>query len=415
MEKIKIVKPKIIRTKKYKTIDIVLVYPIMFQQNHFFDLKILRNILSSTSLEYPLEKDFKNAMLKNLIINYSSTITRVNKNIFFKVYLTIPNPKDIEDFNIKSAFQFFFNSLYKPNIVDNKFKEEDFEREKNFIISRCKNNHKDIYGYSYDKFMKYLEESHYNSFSEYKNLNSLEKLTASSLYNYYQENIYQNIPLVFVYGNILKKEIDNLFKDYFLYVNENNYQKNFSNYKETRNKPLITIENKKEFQDSVLNIAYSISNMQEKDEIYLRTLNNVILRSLGVSLFFKKLRLDNNLVYSVYNSVVLNRGLLIIETYINKDNYEKVLSLIEEVLEELKRKENLQLYREKCLINLKYSMIRKKDDKYDKLDEVIDVNLGIDIKSDELVQKFKEIKIEDFQKFLERVKLDTVYFLRGEK
>ena len=112
MKKIKIVKPKIIKTKKYKTIDIVFIYPITFQKEHFFDLKILRNLLSSTSLEFPLEKEFKKEMLKNLIISYYANLTRINENIFFKVYLTIPNPKDILEFDIKKAFNFFYNSLF---------------------------------------------------------------------------------------------------------------------------------------------------------------------------------------------------------------------------------------------------------------------------------------------------------------
>ena len=415
MEKIKVIKPKIIRTKKYKTIDIVLIYPIKFQKNHFFDLKIIRNIITSTSKDFPLEQDFRKEVLKKLIINYNIGIERVKHSLFFKVYLTVPNPKEVHDFNLKEAIDFFFKAIYCPNVENDSFKEKDIEREKNFIMSKTKNINKDIYGYSYDAFMKAVDIDFYNDHSSYANLDILDTVTPKSVYKYYLENIINTPPIIFVYGNILKSEVNNLFKDYFIYQEDIELDKDFSYYKKSNLKVNEVIEVKKEYQDSILNMAFLVKNMKDEDEIYLRALNNLITKSLGISLFFKKLRLDNNLVYSVFNSVKLNRGLLVVETSLEKNNKEKVVNLIKETLSELKDKKVLEEYQEKCLKCMRYQEIRRCDEKYSKLDEAIDYYLGISITQKELAKKFKGIDIDKFLKFLNRIELDTIYFLRGEK
>ena len=63
---------------------------------------------------------------------------------------------------------------------------------------------------------------------------------------------------------------------------------------------------------------------------------------------------------------------------------------------------------------MKYDLIRQKDSKYARLSNYINQTLETGYSLEELYNYYKNLDIDKFVDFLKRVKLDTIYFLRGE-
>lgn len=404
-------KPKIIKNDKYSTINFVLIYPFYEDNVHFYEKDLIKNILLTTSGKYRTEQSFKKALLDNLIINYSVNFIKINENIYFEFNLCIPDPKKIKSFNLEKAFKFFYDSIYNPNIKEKEFNKRVFEREVSYLKTSFINRIKNIYNDSYYQFMKNFNLEYFKKTSYYYNIERLDDITPKSLYNYYEENILKNNPVVYVYGNVEELEIKNLFQKYFKFKEkEIVIEKRFYDFfkeNETR-----YIEENSNYGNSVLYMGYVVSNMTIEDKIKLIFFNDLIKTGLGDNLLFKKLRIDNNLVYSVNSNVLSNHGVLIIETYFEQSKKEKVIELIKEVIDGFDEELVLKI-KERILFEIKKDKVRSLDSKYKILNDTINFDLEIGNSLEKIENIYTNLDIKEFMEFYNRIKLDIVYFLKG--
>ena len=130
-------------------------------------------------------------------------------------------------------------------------------------------------------------------------------------------------------------------------------------------------------------------------------------------LIFNKLRLEEGLVYSSNTWCNKNIGLLVIEAYINNNSMDKVLNCIDEVFSMLNDKEFLKNRIDRLKEDLFYSSIRSKDSKYKKLIDFLLKKMEYDYTISQILEKYETLNIDKLINFISRLKLDTVYFYRG--
>lgn len=240
----------------------------------------------------------------------------------------------------------------------------------------------------------------------------IENTTAKSLYEYYKKVVINNTPICVVYGNIEEKEVNKLYDKYFNRNKKITINEDYDCYmklSETAN----YVEEVSKFNQSVLYMCYKVKNMKEEDKIYLMLLSD-ILNDRSTNLVFKTLRIKNNLIYS-YNLLSYSRyGMFFIESYIEKNNKEKTIEVINELMNELKNEKLIKDCISKIIEELEYNLIETKDSKYYEFNKFIDNLLDTRKSLETIYETYQNIDINEFMRFLNRVKLDTVYFLRGE-
>ena len=192
--------PIVIENNNFDTIDFVIMFPYKNEFKHIFDLLLIKQLVTNTSLEFKTELEFKKEILKNMIINYSVRTIKYNKNLYLEFDLTVPSPKRVKSFSLQKAIDFFINNIYKPNIQEEGFNQYQFNREKDYIDRKIKNNNKQIYRYSYQQFIDICDENGILKNNIYNNLDLLEKTNSKDLYAYYKKLVINNEPLCFIYG-----------------------------------------------------------------------------------------------------------------------------------------------------------------------------------------------------------------------
>ena len=80
----------------------------------------------------------------------------------------------------------------------------------------------------------------------------------------------------------------------------------------------------------------------------------------------------------------------------------------------LKDKEKLNEYINILIDDMKYELIRKKDSRIKLLNDFISKKFKLNLTSEQLLRKYQQIEIDEIIEFLNRLQLDTIYFLRGE-
>ena len=154
--------------------------------------------------------------------------------------------------------------------------------------------------------------------------------------------------------------------------------------------------------------------MQEEDREYLELLGRII-DSRSTNLLFKALRLKNNLVYQTGLNFNTNHGLLYIEAYLHKDSKDKAIKIIKDLMTSLNNKEKITNYINIILEEMEKQLIRQKDSKYANLNNYINQKLQLSKSLKDKYNFYSHIDIDKFISFLDRIKLDTIYFLRGKE
>lgn len=413
MKKIKLKgEPYIIKTDKFSTIEFVFLFEAKASDKYIFYLPLLRQLLLNTSKKYKEEIEYKKAYQENMIISQKMGIIRHNENLFLEFSLIVPDPKKLKDYDLESSFKFFTDTIYEPNVINEEFNVKQFERERTYLKDDIYNSIKKVNNKSYQSFLNIVDDKGVIKNNIYNNMNLIEEANPKELYNIYKKNILENKPSIFIYGNV-DESINELVKKYVKTDNKDIvFEKKYDNY-------LIPFEEIKDIEEvsnynqSILYIAYKIKNMKEEDKLYLNIVKNIL--ALGSNdLIFKKLRTEQNLVYSSNTWCDSRIGLLTIEAYINNESKEEVIKGVKSVIESLKDKQNLNHYLEKLIDDIYYDLIRKKDSKSAKLNDFINKKLDFSYTTDELIKQYKNIDIDELLDFVNRLTLDTIYFLRGE-
>ena len=401
----------VLENNNYNTITIEFIYPVKYDSSHMFDNSIFMQIVMNSSYKYKNEQEFKLEKIKRLIISCSVNEMVLHNNLYIKFSLTVPSPDKIKDFNLDNAFEFFYDMIYSPNVSNGMFDETQFEREKNYIASDINSSLKNKRVSSYQKFICCVDDAGDLKNNKLNNIDLIYKSNPKDLYGYYKNIIIDNTPICIFYGDISYLSAKKIYNRYFN-IKKITIDEDYDCYMKLSKTPNY-IEESFDYNQSILYTCYKVLDMDVNDKRNLKLLLD-ILGSNSTNLILKKLRDEKKLIYS-YNLSGSKKGMFYIETYINKSNKENVLASINEIMDVIKDEKIIKESVDRIIKKLEYDIVELKDSKYYLLDKFIYNLLDIDESKEEMYEYYKNLDIKQFEKFLSRVKLDTVYFFRGEK
>lgn len=404
-------KINVIKKDDIDTITFALVYTMNFERHELFEMDIIKNMVRVYSKKYNNLKSFNEELTKRLILGYSIRERKTGDTLFIRFELCVPREGLISDYSLEDAFAFFIDTIYNPCVIDGAFDELNFNREKNFIINRLKDSNRGVYNYSFEHFKNIFDPEEKLFTSLDNKIKYTENATPKSCYEIYRKKILENKFFTFVFGNIEENRVNELFNKY-LPIEERRdtieikYDKFFDKIER------VYHEEEAKFNQSVLYMNYVIKDYTLEEREYLSLAAN-ILDCPDVDLLFKTLRTDNNLVYSVDVSQFVEDGFILIETYLANKNKELAIKLIEETVSRLSDRKLVLESLAKILKGIEITLLRRKDDKYYLLDKKMAEVLN-DHTLEEKYNAYKNMDIDEFLKFIDRLKLNVTFFLRGD-
>lgn len=322
----------LIKTDRFKTINIGLKLTKEYNKEEFAYLNLLARVLPINGT-----KNYKtvNDITKKLESLYNTGIyfksLQTSKNMSFEASLRIVNPKYTEISMYKESISMLKEIITNPLIKNNEFNY--FDITKNNLINSIKNIKDNLSVYSSLKFNEIFYKGTIYEENSLKNLPLYEKLTNKNMYKYYLK-LFNSFKIdVFVIGDYLEDEIlsnvDDLLEDF--------------RQKDTSSKELYISFNPKKSKDkdkftstqSSLLVGLTINNLTEEEKFYTLLLYNTILGSMNNSVLFVNVREKNSLCYHISSTISKYTSSIIINSGINKTNYEKAVSLIEESLKSM--------------------------------------------------------------------------------
>lgn len=405
---------KYIENKNFSTTLINCIFQFECNKEEILVHTLISRLMSYTNKIYNKEDLFNKEKLNRYIISYKASSQYINNIYYINFSLLIPSKDIIKEDKLKEQILFLLNSIYNPNIENNLYDNELFEREKRAYTENLLNGYKNI-GFIAEKNMLDMIDSNGTiNKLKYKDLENIKKLKNEDIVNFYNKYIRNTKPKIFINGNIDINLTNNIFNEYMKDLNLKDYKISENYYEYYKNNTLLEKKDHANFYESYVYMIYNIKNYKIEDE-YKFYLINLLLNSSSSDLLLQNLRKKSNLVYSCGSSVFLKNNLLIVKAITSKNNIDFTKKVISETINSLK---NIDNYKENIcniLYRLELNLERNKDNFYISSDNIINEYFKSDKSGEEELEILSNIEREELIDVINRIELVGIYTMEGNK
>ena len=403
-----------IKTDKFKTSHVEVIFRDIANKDEMGAYSFLADMLSQSSKTYPRKKDLITRFEELYKIIVYATTLRVGNVLDFHVSLDFINPDYINDKNyVEEVIKTLFDIIENPNVTNDEFDLKTFnivkERLKREINSLKENPMKQ----SIKEAFKAMNADTPTSYELLGNLESLEKITPSSLYKTYK-NLRKNFKVdIFLIGNLEMDDTVSLIKKYFKnrYIVSDNFEVMVDN-KETKK-----VKEKAMKSDNIqtnLVMLFNLKNLSELEKNITLNCFNYLYGSGGLtSKLYKSIREENSLCYAINSMYLKYDKLLMVQISLDNCNVKKAISLVKK---ELKSMQNGNFSEEEvrdAINNMVISLDMSLDNNIAILNNYV-FNIYDKLPSiEERKEYFKKLTKEDIVNVSKKVKLNTIFTLEG--
>lgn len=403
----------VLNTNKFKSIIVSLTLVNEFKKEFLTKNALLRKLLTTSQEKYKNETE----VAKKVFDLYNSSVSLSNE-IYNNAILTTFEIEFLEDKYTEQgleeqALEFYFDTIFKPNIIDGKFEEENFKLAKKALSNYYDSEKENKNIYSINKAHELFDEE-WLKCAPNGNKKDLEKLNEENMACYYSKLFKEGHANIFVIGNIEDDKIINIINENVqgkLYKNDNAYSCNIFN-EETEIKEGF---DKEDNNQSKLVTIYKILNMTDRERNVVLPIFNRIFGIGNNSKLFRNVREEKSLAYDIRSLAQREESLITVISGISKESKDEV---IESTKEELKKIQNGEFDIVDIDDAKKYRNIILKgleDDNY----SILGAKIGnVLFGNDDLEERRKKVDTvtkEEIIKLSNKLRLYIVYLLEGDK
>lgn len=401
----------IINNKKFHTIDC----RIYFTENVSKELITYRNALISILTYATKNYDTKEKLIKRCQDLYSlvpvSSSIRNGNLLATKFSLSTVNSSYIKENNLIDNILLLKEIILNPLVDNNQFLKKYFDITKRELEMETKTISEEPRLYANIELLKIIGED--KIISGYSDLDILSKMDEKKLYQSYLDMISNSRIDIFISGNIKNnKEIIKVIKDNFIFKNNICLKEPVITHNK-KNK-LIYKEEVKDYQQSKLSIGYKMFDLTDYENRYVSFVFNNMFGGGANSLLMRLIREENSLCYYINSYSNRMDNILIVNSGIDKDNYELVVKMINEVIQRIINGDftNKELNEAKMEILFGLSTI------YESNRNIVECYYGINVFNshdvDTKIEMIKKVSKEDIISFAKKLNMEAIFFLKGD-
>ena len=404
----------LIKTNKFKTITVRIAFRSPVVKEEITVRNILCDMFLQSSSKYPSKRELTIAAQDLYAADIQTYNSRLGNYNNLDIYLSVLHDRYTEEGNFRKALDFLKEIVFYPDVLNQQFSLEKLEIVKATAKSHLSSLKEDGASYSLLRLFEVMDKKRVSSYRMVGYLEDLEKITPSSIYQYYQKMIRSDLVDIFVIGDIDIKKMTQMIREVIPIKTVKRQRVPYLlEDVRPRSKRLFEKEVVSTSQ-SKLAIGCRAHGLNDYERNYALTLFNIILGGSGDSKLFKEVREKYSLCY-VINSVPNKLDhLILIRAGIDKENYTKTLELIDNILLDMKKgkinDEEIRVAKEYFCTAL--------DELEDSPNQILDNYYMMELIGtdtiDEKRRKIMKVTKEDIVKVAKKVKIDTVFFLEGD-
>ena len=393
-----------LQSNKFKTNLVALFITVPLTKENCTKNALLTSVLRRGTNNLKTQEEISKRLEELYGAGFNCGVDKLGNYHVLKFYLeTLENTYTLNSENLlQEGINLLLDIVFNPLVENNGFDKVYVEQEKlnlQKLIESRKDN-KALYAKERCLESMFADESY--ALYKYGSVEDLSNINEINLYAYYKE-LLKNCKIdLYVTGN----NIDNIKVPE---ISSKNLPQ-IENLHVAPEKPSIVNESQDVTQGKLI-IGLDVGNSDKA----VVSMYNTILGGGANSKLFQNVREKASLAYSAGSSYIRRKNVILIQTGIEIENYDKAVKIIEEQLQDMKNGKisDEEFDSAKQLITSSIELIE--ESKEDMITFYFDQNLFDEhLNVTEYKEMIKKVTKEDVIKIAQKVKEDTIYFLTNK-
>ena len=404
-----------VNSNKFKTncIKVDFYLPINEQ---FPALNVLASLMGHTSKRYNTVKAFNSKVEGMYDACFDASIATIGEKVRMRFSMEVLDDKFTLDGNLISeeAVDFLVDILTNPNCDENGFDEEFTAREIRFTLENIEALKNDKRAYSVARLRQLMCEDEPYGIDHEKLAENVKKLDSKALLIAYKKMLTDSTVVITACGSINGEMLANKFKNFVNNI-ENRSPAKLETIFVTKADEIRYFTEKMEVNQAKLVMGLRAGMNNANDNYFPLRVMTDIFGGGPYSRLFLNVREKMSLCYYCGARLVREKGIIIIQSGIEEENYEKAVNEIFNQLEVMKKGEFTEEDFNSSIISL-----------CDAFKGVEDSPVGICnfyssqdfddkiVSGPEFAEKISQVTREQVIEAAKKVSIDSVYLLKGE-
>lgn len=403
----------LIKNKKFKSILISVYFIKNLEREDVTQISLLSNIMSAGCMKYKSMKEISKKLDELYGMSMTSGVYKIGeKSLSYFKFLTISD-RYIEKSILENVVEFVDDIVFNPLVIDNKINPDMLEIEKINLEDEIKSKINDKKTYAVIKCIENMCKNEPYSIERSGYIEDIDKITAEELYDIYKNLISKSKILITVEGDIDTENTKKIIDKKFTFVRDDIQHIKREKFDIEPKEVKYIIEDLGTNQGKLVMGYRTRVDYNDFETYYNLMVGNSIFGGGPHSKLFNNVREKESICYYASSSLEKTKGLMIVNSGIDADNYEKALELIKKELHDVLNGNFTDLELE----NAKKSIINSLKASYDSVSGesefycnqfISKTNLSIE----EVISYIENTTKEKIIDSMKKIKLDTVYFLK---
>lgn len=402
-----------VTTSKFKTNTIVLKLLAPLNEKDVTYRAILPYVLQRGTQNFPTSTRLRQHLDELYGATLNVDLSKKGEHHIISFRMEVANEKFLSDSTplLEKALKLLADILLNPVKESGAFQEEYVTQEKRTLRQRIQSVYDDKMRYSNLRLVQEMCKNEPYALHVNGELKDIEGITSKSLYEYYQNILKHDKIDLYIVGDINPKEVEGYVESYFSVKNSPQSIKQAIEMKEIAENEVIEEQDVKQGK---LNIGYRTNSTYRDDDYFALQVFNGIFGGFSHSKLFINVREKASLAYYAASRVESHKGLLMVMSGIEVQNYEKAVTIIKEQMAAMKNGDFTDQEFEQTKAVIRNQLLETVDTPYGLVEIVYHNVIALINRSfDEYLEGIEKVTKEEVVEVAKKVELDTIYFLKG--
>jgi len=402
----------IIPTEKYKTNTIVFKMKAPLDKENVTKRALLPHVLQSSSKKFPTTSLLRSYLDELYGATFHVDLGKKGEYHVLSFSMEVANEKFLSDSTplLEKAFEFLAEVITNPNIDGQSFNQTTVDNEKRSLKQRIQSVYDDKMKYSNFRLIQEMCQSEPYALHVHGQLDDVDSITASSLFDYYQNALAADELDLYVVGDVNSEEVEKIAAHLFQFkkrapktIDRKGYQ----------GKPEAKeIKEEQDVKQGKLNIGFRTNVYYGDEDYYALQLFNGIFGGFSHSKLFINVREKASLAYYVASRLESHKGLMLVMSGIDNKNYNQAVTIIKEQMKAMTEGEFTEEEIKQTKAVIKNQLLETIDNARGMV-EILYHNVVADenISLDHWIAAMDQVTKDEIMKVAGKVELDTIYFL----
>lgn len=403
----------LIKNTKFKSNLMSIYFQRNLNREDVTKISLLSNLMSVGCEKYPTLKDISRRTDELYGLSMSSGVIKHGEKSISCFRFRSVSDKYLDNPIFEEIVDFANEIVSKPLVIDNKLNPKAIEIEKENLKDEIKARINDKKSYATLRCIETMCKGEVYEIDEVGYEEDLASITAEGMYEAYKKLISTSRILITIEGDIDEEKALEICKKKFIFdraVIEDIKREDFK--KEVGETKHITEILKVNQGKLVMGYRTGVDYMDLK-KYYSLMVGNSILGGGAHSKLFNNVREKESLCYYAASGLEKNKGLMIISSGIEVNNYEKAVELIEkEVKDTIEGKfdeEDINIAKRAIINALRSSCDNLSGEAMFIFNQYISKT---NLKLEEVIGYIEDVSKEDIIEAMSEIQQDTIYYLR---